>query len=100
MHIISVTKLKLFYQSYPDAEASLSAWNKVAKSAEWQNIFEVRQAFKSADSVGQLTVFNIQGNKYRLIAFIDYQSKKIFIRNILTHVEYDTDKWKNDPWFK
>ena len=101
MHIISTATLKLFYQSYPDAEANLSAWNKVAKSAKWENIFEVRQAFKSADPVGQLTVFNIKGNKYRLITYIDYQSKKIFIRNILTHAEYNTDKWKkNDPWFK
>ncbi|PHM11316.1 type II toxin-antitoxin system HigB family toxin [Nostoc sp. 'Peltigera malacea cyanobiont' DB3992] len=65
-----------------------------------QNILEVRQAFNSADPVGELTVFNIQGNKYRLITYIDYQSQKVFIRNVLTHTEYDTDKWKNDPWFK
>lgn len=100
MHIISTTTLKLFYQKYPDAESGLRAWNKVAKSAKWQNILEVRQAFNSADPVGELTVFNIQGNKYRLITYIDYQSKKIFIRNIITHTDYDTDKWKNDPWFK
>ncbi|MEH2298463.1 MAG: type II toxin-antitoxin system HigB family toxin [Nostoc sp.] len=100
MHIISTTTLKLFYQKYPDAESSLRGWNKVAKSAKWQNILEVRQAFNSADPVGELTVFNIQGNKYRLITYIDYQTKKIFIRNIITHTDYDTDKWKNDPWFK
>ena len=100
MHIISTTTLKLFYQKYPDVESSLRGWNKVAKSAKWQNIVEVRQAFNSADPVGELTVFNIQGNKYRLITYIDYQSKKIFIRNIITHTEYNTEKWKNDPWFK
>ncbi|MBN3898663.1 MAG: type II toxin-antitoxin system HigB family toxin [Nostoc sp. NOS(2021)] len=100
MHIISTTALKLFYQKYPDAESSLRGWYKAAKSAKWQNILEVRQAFNSAALVGELTVFNIQGNKYRLITYIDYQSKKIFIRNIITHTEYDTDKWKNDPWFK
>ncbi|MEH2339466.1 type II toxin-antitoxin system HigB family toxin [Nostoc sp.] len=100
MHIISTTTLKLFYQKYSDAESSLRGWNKVAKSAKWQNILEVRQAFNSADPVGELTVFNIQGNKYRFITYIDYQSKKIFIRNIITHTDYDTDKWKNDPWFK
>ncbi|WP_375509912.1 type II toxin-antitoxin system HigB family toxin [uncultured Nostoc sp.] len=100
MHIISTTALKLFYQKYPDAESSLRGWYKVAKLARWQNIVEVSQAFNSADPVGELTVFNIQINKYRLIIYIDYQSQKIFIRNVITYTEYDTDKWKNDPWFK
>lgn len=99
MHIITTARLKLFYQKYPDAKSSLLAWNRAAKSAKWQNIVEVRQAFKSADPVGQLIIFNIKGNKYRLITYIDYQSQKIFIRNVLTHAEYDTDKWKNDSWF-
>ena len=57
MHIISITKIKLFYQKYPDSESGLIAWNKAAKSANWQNIVEVRQTFNSADAVGELTVF-------------------------------------------
>ncbi|MBW4489562.1 MAG: type II toxin-antitoxin system HigB family toxin [Trichocoleus desertorum ATA4-8-CV12] len=58
----------------------------------------MRQTFASADQVGNLTVFNISGKNYRLITYIDYQTKKIFIRHILTHADYDKGHWKNDPW--
>jgi mRNA interferase HigB len=100
MHIISASRLKEFYKKYPDAQSSLRSWNKLTKLAQWQNLAEVRQTFNSADQVCQLTIFNIKGNKYRLITYIDYQSKKVFIRNFMTHTEYDTGQWKNDSWFK
>lgn len=100
MHIISVQTLKKFYEKYPDTKSSLLAWNKCTNQAKWQNLVEVRQSFNSADQVESLVVFNIKGNDYRLITYIDYQKKKVFIRNFLTHEEYNTDKWKNDDWFK
>lgn len=101
MHIITASRLKEFYGKYPEAESSLRSWNKLTKLAQWQNITEVRQtSTNSADQVMNLTIFNIKGNKYRLITYIDYQSKKVFIRNFMTHEEYDTDRWKNDPWLK
>lgn len=56
--------------------------------------------FPSADGVENLTVFDIGGNKYRLIALVDYEYQKVFIRAILTHAEYDKEGWKNDSWFK
>lgn len=100
MHIITFTRLKEFYEKYPDAEPSLRSWNKLTKLASWQNFAQLRETFASADKVGKLTVFNIAGNKYRLIAYIDYQSQKVFIRYVLTHAEYDRDSWKNDSWFR
>ncbi len=100
MHIITFSRLKEFYEKHPDAENSLRSWNKVTKLAKWQNFAELRETFGSADQVGNLTVFNIGGKKYRLITYIDYQSQKVFIRYVLTHAEYDIDKWKNDPWFR
>ncbi|MBO3457354.1 type II toxin-antitoxin system HigB family toxin [Aetokthonos hydrillicola Thurmond2011] len=99
MHIISVQSLKKFYGKYPDAKSSLLTWSKCTTLAKWQNLVEVRQSFNSADQVGNLIVFNIKGNDYRLITYIDFQKKKVFIRNFLTHAEYDTDKWKKDDWF-
>ena len=57
---------------------------------------ELRQTFPHADSVGNFTVFNIGGNKYRLITYINYQQQLIFIRDILTHAEYNKENWKND----
>jgi len=100
MHIISFTRLKAFYEKFPDAESSLRSWNKITSLAQWSNFVELRQTYSSADLVGNLTVFDIGGNKYRLITYIDYQFKKVFIRHVLTHAEYDRDQWKNDSWFK
>ncbi len=99
MHIISTSKLKKFWEKHPSSQTSLQAWCKVTQTTEWQNLIEVKEAFSSADQVGNFIVFNIGGNKYRLITFIDYKCKKIFIRNILTHAEYDEDVWKKDKWY-
>lgn len=100
MHIITFARLKEFYEKYPGAESSLRSWNKITRLAQWQNFALVRKTFGSADQVSKLTVFNIGGNKYRLITYIDYQTKKVFFRYILTHAEYNTDQWKNDSWFR
>jgi mRNA interferase HigB len=63
------------------------------------NFAQLRQLFPSADVVNNFTIFNIGGNNYRLIAYIDYQAQIIFIRAVLTHAEYDKENWKNDNWF-
>ena len=102
MHVISQSALRKFWEKYPDAETSLRYWYKLATTAEWSNLAEVKAVFSSADRVGNFTVFNIRGNSDRLIAFIDYEyrPKKNFIRSVLTHKEYDEDKWKKDPWYE
>jgi mRNA interferase HigB len=100
MRIITFARLKEFYEKYPDAESSFRNWNKITRLAKWQNFAELCETFSSADQVNKLTVFNIGGNKYRLITYIDYQTKKVFVRHVLTHAEYDTDRWKNDSWFR
>ncbi|MGC2638508.1 MAG: type II toxin-antitoxin system HigB family toxin [Acidobacteriaceae bacterium] len=74
--------------------APLDVWYRIAKRASWKNLQDVREAFPSADGVRQHTVFNIQGNSYRLIAEINYKSGRIFIRNVLTHAEYSRGAWK------
>jgi mRNA interferase HigB len=55
--------------------------------------------FLGADLVANFTVFNISGNNYRLITYIDYQAQIIFIRDVLIHADYDKENWKNDNWF-
>ncbi|MEG4030313.1 MULTISPECIES: type II toxin-antitoxin system HigB family toxin [unclassified Microcoleus] len=102
MHVISQSALRKFWEKHPDAETSLRYWYKIATIAEWSNLAEVKSVFSSADRVGNFTVFNIRGNNYRLITFIDYEfkPKKFFIRAVLTHEEYDEDKWKKDPWYE
>ena len=79
---------------YPDTKNALSQWYQLIKDNEFSSFVELRQMFPSADQVGKLTVFNIGGNKVRLIAAIHYNRQKIYIRAVLTHSEYDEGKWK------
>jgi mRNA interferase HigB len=66
------------------------------RKGRFASFVELRQAFGSADMVGKLTVFNIGGNKYRLIAAIQFDRGRVYIRHVLTHREYDLNKWKNE----
>ncbi|BAY80655.1 hypothetical protein NIES267_01120 [Calothrix parasitica NIES-267] len=100
MHIISKTRLKEAYEKHSDAEASIKTWTKIAKSQTWNSFNDIKENSPfSPDKVKNFVVFNIGGNNYRLIVYIDYQKGIIFIRDFLTHAEYDKDKWKNDEWF-
>lgn len=100
MHIITRSRLLEFWEKHPDSETSLRLWYKLTDTANWEKFVEVREVFSAADQVENFTIFNIGGNKYRLIVFIDYTSKKVFIRHILTHAEYDKNDWKQDDWYE
>lgn len=101
MQIISRSRLREFWLLHPQAETSLTSWYKIAKNANWKSLDDIRKAYRrSVDSVGNFTVFNIGGNNYRLITYIDYKARKIFIRHVLTHQEYDRDNWKKDSWYQ
>ena len=100
MRVISRRALREFWEKHPNAEPSLLIWYQRTSDAEWQNFVEVRQVFPSADLVGNFTVFNIGGNNYRLICFIDYEYQIVFVRSVLIHSEYDKENWKNDDWFE
>lgn len=99
MHIITRQRLKEFWETHPTAKSPLQAWYTHARQAQWQSLLEVREDFPTADQVQRLTVFNIGGNNYRLIVRIEYEKQRIYIRSVLTHAEYDKDRWKNDPWY-
>jgi mRNA-degrading endonuclease HigB of HigAB toxin-antitoxin module len=73
--------------------------NEIVKVATWQNLTEVQQTDSSAEAVGNFTVFNIKGNRYRLIFSINYLKQIIYFKYFLTHAEYNKDNWKNDPYF-
>ena len=95
MHIITKRELKAFYIQHPDAKNHLLRWFRILSKTDFANVSELRSSFSnSVDSVGNKTVFNIGGNKYRLIASIHFNRKKVYIRRILTHVEYDKGDWK------
>jgi mRNA interferase HigB len=94
MHIITRKRLNDFASIHPDATSSLSHWYRIMKNASFENFNQLRSVFPSADKVGKYTVFNIGGNKTRLITAIHYNRKKVYIRAVLTHQEYDKEKWK------
>ena len=96
MHVISRKRLREFCEQYPDAQIPLENWYHVAKRATWQNLIEVQADFSHADLVGKCIVFNVGGNKYRLIAKIYFDDQVCLVRFVLTHSEYDKDKWKSD----
>ncbi len=94
MHIISRKKLNEFAEKHSEAQSSLAHWYWLTKRLDFSNFAELRETFPAADEVGKLTVFNIGGNNIRLIAAIHYNRKKIYIRAVLTHSEYDERRWK------
>lgn len=99
MRVISRRRLLEFAKKNADAYTPLDNWYRAALGAEWKSLNDVRQVFPSADIVGNFTIFNIKGNNYRLIVSIDYERQLLYVKYILTHADYDKDKWKNDPYF-
>ena len=72
------------------------SWLRAAEHAEWEKFADVRENYPRADQVGKFTVFDIGGNKYRLIVVIHFNRGKVYIRDVLKHEEYDQGKWKSD----
>ena len=94
MHIITRKRLIEFATKHPDCSTALESRYRIVKRTDFNSFAELRQTFPSADKVGNLTVFNIGGNKARLIAVIHYNTHRIYIRHILTHKEYDRGSWR------
>ncbi|MEX1229623.1 MAG: type II toxin-antitoxin system HigB family toxin [Planctomycetaceae bacterium] len=94
MHVISQKALKDFWSKHPDSRTALLHWYKIVRCMRFHNFTELRAVFPSADKVEDWIVFNIGGNKYRLIASIHFNRGKIYVRHVLTHREYDDEGWK------
>jgi mRNA interferase HigB len=99
-----VIALKAFWTNHPDAETALRGWYKTVRKVAWVDFASVRETFGSADLAGKCVVFNIGGNKYRLIAAVHYQKRdrngmvvegRVYIRDVLTHRDYDKGTWKS-----
>jgi mRNA interferase HigB len=94
MRVISRPAILRFAEEHPDALVPLMNWYRITRRADWGSLAEVRNDFAHADIVGRRTVFNIHGNDYRLIARVNYQTKRVFVLYILTHAEYSKGAWK------
>jgi mRNA interferase HigB len=94
MHIITRKRLNEFAEQQPETKSALEHWYREMKRRNFTSFAELRTVFPAADQVGKLTVFNIGGNKARLIAAMHYNRQRVYIRAVLTHQEYNEGKWK------
>jgi mRNA interferase HigB len=90
MHVISIKKLREFWADHADAEEALKAWFHEAEVASWGNSAELKDKYRTASIINaERVVFNVCGNKYRLVVRINYASGAVFIRFVDTHRKYD-----------
>lgn len=101
MRIISKRTIKEFWIKYPDSEQSLKAWATEVESGNWNSPNDIKNSFASASVLtGKRIVFNIGGNKYRLITDIEFRLKIVFVVWIATHKEYDNTNIKKVRYVK
>ncbi len=93
MWVVSLKRLREFWRVHPHAELPLRAWFTQTSAANWRTLSELRSTFPSADLVGNCTVLNLGGNKYRLVARVFYASHKVYVLRVMTHAEYDREDW-------
>jgi len=94
VHVITRKRLNEFADKFPETKSALARWYVTVKNGSFSTFAELRTVFPTADRVGKLTVFNIGGNKVRLIAAMHYNRKKVYLRAVLNHNEYDEGQWK------
>lgn len=98
MRVISRKALIDFWRSHPDAETPLRGWFKATTKGTFKNLAELKRTFSSVDYVRvekkEFYVFNLGGNKFRLIAAIHFNTRRLFVQRVLTHKEYDQGGWK------
>ena len=100
MHVISKKALQEFWLNHADAEGPLMDWYDLARDAQWRSISEVRRVLSHADAVRvasgrTVTIFNIGGNKYRLITSIHYNRRKVYVLRVYTHRQYHRENWND-----
>ena len=96
MHIITKRRIVEAKVTYPQCASALDGWYKIINNNVFNNFSDLKASFNSVDKVGNLYVFDLGGNKLRLIASIHFNRQKIYIRHILTHKEYDKGDWRNE----
>jgi len=99
--IITVKKLREYFQKYPSTRPSLEHWEKTILLAKWQNPSDLKRTFNDVDPVQVASgktvyIFNIEHNRHRLIAAIHFNSSMIFVLRIMTHSEYARNHWKTE----
>jgi mRNA interferase HigB len=94
MTVVGRRRVEELAREHADAAVELRNWYHVVRKAAWKNLVDVRAVFPDADQVGRLLVFNVRRNTYRLVVKVDYQSRLLMVKDLLTHGEYEKGRWK------
>lgn len=94
MRVISKNPLRQFWLRHPESKAILEEWFKRASKFEAMSFSELKQTFGSADYIEGITIFDVGGNRYRLVAVIHYDKQRLYVRHVMTHSEYDRNDWR------
>ena len=95
MRVISNSALRTFAARHPSAELPLQGWRRVIENNRFANWAELKAPFSTVDKVGELAVFDIGGNKYRLIAYVRFEKQIVYVKAVLTHRAYQRGAWKS-----
>jgi len=94
MRIVSRKAIREATAKHSEWGASLNAWYKITRNADWKSFADVRNSWKNSDMVERFVVFDISHNRCRLIATIKYKWRMVYIRRIVGHAEYDEKEWQ------
>jgi mRNA interferase HigB len=93
MDIVNVERIREFTSRNPRASTPMRRWETVVRESAWRTFQDVQATFNTADYVQGKVVFDVGGNKYRLVAVVDYQGQQVIVRAVMTHREYDRERW-------
>lgn len=94
MRLVHWGRAKEFIQRYPQAKSPLVHLRDTLKNARWKSFADINRFFNSADQVGEYTIFDLGGNKFRLVAIVIFEKGAVYVRHVLTHEEYCKRNWK------
>ena len=98
MHVISRRALREFWERHPSAKVPLAAWFRVLSAGEFAEFSALKKVFGSADYLAPFTIFDVGGNRFRVIAHVKYKGQRAYIRHVFTHAEYD--RWSYEMRMK
>ncbi|HTC90282.1 MAG TPA: type II toxin-antitoxin system HigB family toxin [Bryobacteraceae bacterium] len=95
MRVIRVSKLDDFARRQAKAREPLANWEKIVRAASWKNAGEMKRTFNSVDYADRKTIFDVGGNNFRLIALVDFGKQLVQVIDVMTHAEYEKERWKD-----
>ena len=93
MRVLGIEVLDKAIRMHRDLAKPVAAWLTIARASNWKNLHELRLTWRNTDNVKGQTIFNIKGNKYRLIAIVNYSSQTMIVKDLITHAEYSEREW-------